>query len=38
MIISNYFYVRYIGGKYGMSNEYDMMKEIEINGPIVVNF
>lgn len=29
---------RYVGGAYGMSNEFDMMKEIDQNGPIVVSF
>lgn len=29
---------KYIGGSYGLSNEYDMMAEIEKNGPIVVSF
>ncbi len=27
-----------MGGSYGSSNEFDMMVEIEQNGPIVVNF
>jgi len=27
-----------LGGSYGMSNEYDMMKDIFENGPIVVSF
>ena len=28
---------RYIGGAYGLTNEYDMMVDIEKYGPIVVN-
>jgi hypothetical protein len=32
------FIKRYVGGAYGMSNEFDMMDEIAKNGPIVVSF
>ena len=38
MTISNIFKKRYLGGSYGMSNEYDMMKDISETGPIVVSF
>ena len=29
---------RYIGGAYGLSNEFDMLHEIVTNGPVVVSF
>jgi len=29
---------KYVGGAYGMSNEFDMMHEIFTNGPVVVSF
>jgi len=29
---------KYVGGSYGRSNEYEMMKELKENGPIVVSF
>lgn len=29
---------KYVGGAYGMSNEYNMLHEIYTNGPIVVSF
>ena len=29
---------KYVGGAYGKTNEYEMMKELHDNGPIVVSF
>lgn len=29
---------KYVGGAYGRTNDFEMMKELEDNGPIVVSF
>tara|TARA_B110000503_G_C7069643_1_gene380309 strand:- start:268 stop:519 length:252 start_codon:yes stop_codon:yes gene_type:complete len=38
MVMRKFLNKRYLGGSYGMSNEYDMMQDINDNGPIVVSF